>query len=139
MKRTPLRSRTPLQRRSRLSQRTGLAREGRRARRMRSADRREERLSHNLPCVCGCGAGPGEVARAHMVGRSVESVRNEAPNNLPACAALSDWLDHTVGGVKAKKVLRTMAVEANRRLTVLDCEPVLRLNGYYEWRVRAGW
>ncbi|HYF94462.1 MAG TPA: hypothetical protein VD969_19760 [Symbiobacteriaceae bacterium] len=139
LKRTPLRRTSRLQARTELKRRTLLAREGRRAKRIRQEDRKEEAASHILPCVCGCGAQRGEVARAHLIRRSATDTRNLAAFNLPACAALSDWLDHTPGGVQAKRVLREMAVEKGERLTYQEFWPVGNAYGYYEWRTRSGW
>lgn len=130
--------RTPLQRRTRLRTTASLGRTGRRGRRLRREDRRQERLAHALPCVCGCSAGRGEVARAHLERRSIESTRNEDSNNLPTCWWLGEWLDHTPEGVQARASLWAMAIGLGRRLTGEDVRPLLREYGYYEWRMRAG-
>jgi|GEM_PF-5317232 len=91
-----------------------------------------------MPCVCGCGAVTGEVARAHLVRRNVESVRNEPWNNLPACWWLGEWLDHTPDGVQCKKSLWALAIGLGRRLEARDVQPLLQEWGYYEWRRRSG-
>ncbi len=138
LRRMPLRRRTPLRASRSLTRSSTLARVGRRGRRLRAADRRQERETHQLPCVCGCGAGPGEVARAHLVSRSVESLRNEDTNNVPACWWLSTWLDQTPEGVRCKRSMWALAVGLGRRLEAGDVQPLLRECGYYDWRWRAG-
>lgn len=75
---------------------------------------------------------------AHLDGRS-DQVRHEEHLSLPACRWLHEWLDGHVdrgAGLDAKQSLLTMAREEERRLTAADCEPVLRLCGFYEWRQR---
>lgn len=129
---------TPLKRKSPLRSRSLLSRLGRRGRRLLSADRRQERESHSLPCVCGCNAGPGEVARAHLERRGIESTRNEDWNNLPACWWLHEWLDQTAEGGHCKRSLHALAIGLGRRLEVADVQGLLRDYGYYEWRRRAG-
>ncbi|MBY6277270.1 MAG: hypothetical protein CWE10_13845 [Symbiobacterium thermophilum] len=115
-----------------------MARVGRRGKRLRSADRRQERATHQLPCVCGCNAGPGEISRAHIIGRAYESVRNEDWNNLPACWWLHRWLDSEPEGIRCKRSLHALAVGLGRRLEAGDVQPLLRECGYYDWRRRAG-
>lgn len=129
---------TPLRRRSALRSTTTLARVGRRGRRLRAADRRQEQATHQLPCVCGCPAGPGEITRAHLIGRAVESVRNEDWNNLPACWWLHRWLDSEPEGIRCKRSMLALAVGLGRRLEAGDVQPLLRECGYYDWRRRAG-
>jgi len=132
MRQTPLRRKSPLRARSRLS------RLGRRGKRLLSADRWQERETHALACVCGCSAGPGEVARAHLERRGIESTRNEAANNLPACWWLGEWLDHTPEGANCKRSLWALAICLGRRLEHEDVHSLLELYGYYEWRKRLG-
>jgi hypothetical protein len=52
---------------------------------------------------------------------------------------VKELLDHTAGGVAAKRLLREMAVHKGDRLTINECWPVLNAYGYYEWREAAGW
>lgn len=137
-KRKTLRRRTRLRRRQPLRSTTRLRRIGRRGKRLRAADRRQERATHQLPCVCGCGAGPGEVARAHLISRSVESLRNEDTNNVPACWWLHRWLDSEPDGIRCKRSMWALAVGLGRRLEAGDVQPLLREYGYYEWRRRTG-
>lgn len=138
MKRMAPRRQTALRRRGRLRSVTPLARVGRRSKRLRAADRRQERATHQLPCVCGCSAGPGEISRAHIISRAHESVRNEDWNNIPACWWLHEWLDHTEAGAHCKRSLHALAVGLGRRLTGEDVQPLLRYWGYYDWRRKAG-
>lgn len=144
MKRTQLKRRTPLKAKKGLSRRSPpkktpkpLKKIGRRGRRLQKGDRIEEKISHKLPCVCGCNAGPGEVARAHLEGRAIESTRNEEWNNPPGCLWLNRWLDQTPEGVQAKKSLWATAICLGRRLEEEDVKPILRLYGYYKWRAKA--
>ncbi|WP_374713796.1 hypothetical protein [Symbiobacterium terraclitae] len=130
--------RRPLQRTGRLRSASTLARIGRRGRRLRAADRRQERATHQLPCVCGCNAGPGEITRAHLKRRAIESTRNEDWNNLPACWWLHEWLDHTAAGGDCKRSLHALAIGLGRRLEAGDVRGLLRDYGYYDWRRRAG-
>lgn len=130
--------RTPLRRRSALRSTATLARVGRRGRRLRAADRRQERATHQLPCVCGCSAGPGEITRAHLIGRAVESVRNEDWNNVPACWWLHRWLDSEPEGIWCKRSMWALAVGLGRRLEAGDVRGLLEDYGYYDWRRRAG-
>jgi len=130
--------RRPLQRTGRLRSASTLARIGRRGRRLRAADRRQERATHQLPCVCGCNAGRGEISRAHIIRRGDERNRNEDWNNLPACWWLSTWLDQTPEGIQCKRSLHALAIGLGRRLEAGDVQDQLRRHGYYEWRRRAG-
>ena len=138
MRRTALQRWAPLRRTIPLRSTTPLARVGRRGRRLRAADRRQERATHQLPCVCGCGAGPGEVARAHLISRSVESLRNEDTNNVPACWWLHRWLDSEPEGIRCKRSMWALAVGLGRRLEAVDVRGLLEEYDYYDWRRRAG-
>lgn len=120
-----------------LARTSPLAKVGRRGRRLRKEDRKEERISHALPCVCGCNAGPGEVARAHLERRGIETTRNVEANNLPACWYMGEWLDHTPEGVNAKRSLWALAIGLGRRLEPEDVQSIIRTAGYYEWRAKA--
>lgn len=114
---------------------------GRRGKRLAPGDRAQEAASHILPCVCGCNAhlqpgadgipGKGLISRAHLESRRFESTRNEDWNNLPACAYLSDWLDHNHNGEQARGELLDMAKALGRRLTHTEAGPVISRYGYY--------
>ncbi len=120
-----------------------IKREGVRGRRLRPGDRKQEALSHVLPCVCGCNAhqqpgaggvpGKGLISRAHLESRAYEYTRNEDTNNLPACLNLNHWLDFEPGGPTAKDELWQLAQQVRRRLLPVEVQAILSQNGYYTW------
>lgn len=113
--------------------RTPLKRVGRRQRRLQAGDRRQERDTHALPCVCGCG---DQVDRAHLETRRYESTRNEVWNNLPLCRLAHRWLDQETAGVRCRKILKALALEKGDRLTSEEAGTVMSKHGYWLWRSR---
>lgn len=134
MKRSPLKRKTPLKSSGEapLRAKSSLQFAGKRARRLQSEDKQQEKATHALTCVCGCGQQADD--RAHLESRRYEASRNEDWNNTPICRIAHRWLDQTPAGVKCKRELKGLAKAAGRRLTAQEAAPIMFRYGYWIWR-----